>query len=105
MRALGDWLFAREPAPPEKLRELLRERSRATRSGRAPEVDGFDPVEALTDAGRDGLEHALARAGRERESAFKLLEADALFTYACEAALEAEDPERALHRILTVAGG
>jgi hypothetical protein len=104
MRALGDWLSAREPAPPEKLRKLLRERSGAARSGWAPEASEFAPVEALTDAGRDGLEHALARVGRVRESAFKLLEADALFTFACEAALEAEDPRAALRRILTVAG-
>jgi hypothetical protein len=104
MRTLGDWLGARAPAQPEKLRELLRERSRATRSGQAPDVGGFDPVDALADAGRDGLEHALARVGRVRESAFKLLEADALFTFACEAALEAEDPRAALRRILTVAG-
>jgi hypothetical protein len=39
-----------------------------------------------------------------RESAFRLLEADALVTYACEAALEADDPESALRRILSVIG-
>jgi hypothetical protein len=54
--------------------------------------------------GRDRLEAALARPGRVRESAFRLLEADALLTYACEAALEAEDPAGALRRILLAAG-
>ncbi|MDF2697623.1 MAG: hypothetical protein K0S65_6006, partial [Labilithrix sp.] len=41
-----------------------------------------------------------ARLGRVRDSAFRLLEADALLTYACEAALERDDPETALQRIL-----
>ncbi len=108
MRALAEWLSSREPPPPEKLEASLRalpwERLPAASSAVAPNADELGPLEALAHAGRERLEHALAHAGRERESAFKLLEADALFTYACEAALEAEDPEAALHRILTVAG-
>lgn len=107
MRALAEWLSSREPPPPEKLEASLRalpwERLPAANSAVAPNPE-LGPLEALAHAGRERLEHALAHAGRERESAFKLLEADALFTYACEAALEAEDPEAALHRILTVAG-
>ena len=39
-----------------------------------------------------------------RESAFRLLEADALLTYACEAAVEAKDPDAALRRILVAIG-
>lgn len=108
MRALAEWLSSREPPPPEKLEASLRalrwDRLPAAGSAVAPNVDAPGPVEALAHAGRERLEHALTHVGRERESAFKLLEADALFTYACEAALEAEDPEAALHRILTVAG-
>jgi len=50
------------------------------------------------------LDAARARPGRVRESAFRLLEADALLTYACEAALESGDPEAALRRILSVIG-
>jgi len=38
--------------------------------------------------------------GRVRESAFDLLAADALLTYACEAALESPDPEGVLGAIL-----
>ena len=51
------------------------------------------------------LDQARARPGRVRESAFRLLEADALLTYACEAALETEGPDAALRRILQVIGG
>ncbi|MEX2466997.1 MAG: hypothetical protein WD995_08800 [Gemmatimonadota bacterium] len=41
-----------------------------------------------------------ARPGRVRDSAFELLAADALLTYACEAALETEDVEEALLGVL-----
>jgi len=70
---------------------------------------------ALTDApgaletvlaaeGLSRLRSARSRLGRVRESAFRLLEADALITYACEAALDAEDPQDALRRILVDTG-
>jgi hypothetical protein len=55
---------------------------------------------ALADEGRVRLAAARARTGRVRESAFRLLEADALITYACEAALDTEDPEAALRHVL-----
>jgi hypothetical protein len=55
---------------------------------------------ALAREARVRLDLARAHPGRVRESAFRLLEADALLTYACEAALEAEDPEAALRRVL-----
>jgi hypothetical protein len=42
----------------------------------------------------------MAHPGRVRENAFHLLAADALLTYACEAALESDDPEAALLRSL-----
>jgi hypothetical protein len=107
VRTFTDWLSEREPPAPEMLAAALRPlapaRFAAARSSRSPEAGGLVRVEALTEAGRARLELALARPGRERESGFRLLEADALFTYACEVALEAEDPEAALHRILTVA--
>jgi hypothetical protein len=59
----------------------------------------------LADRGVERLTMALSRPGRQRASAFRLLEADALFTYACEAALESEDPMGVLRRILVVAAG
>jgi len=56
--------------------------------------------EALAESARRALRAAAARPGRVRESAFDLLAADALLTYACEAALESEDPEGALDALL-----
>jgi hypothetical protein len=86
------WLAGRSPPPPTDLAEAL-----------VPGAGGA-VLEVLLAAGRERLEDAMARPGRVRESAFRLLEADALVTYACEAALEADDPESALRRILSVIG-
>jgi hypothetical protein len=58
------------------------------------------PVEALTALGARALGSALSRPGRDRAAAFDLLAADALVTYACEAALETPDAEASLERIL-----
>ena len=41
--------------------------------------------------------------GRVRASAFHLLTADALITYACEEALDAEDAETELAKLLAIA--
>lgn len=49
---------------------------------------------------RMALDEARAKPGRVRESAFHLLAADALVTYACEAALDEADPSTALRTIL-----
>jgi hypothetical protein len=88
------WLASRRPAPPADLADGVR---------RA--VTGADSlVGALTAAGGALLDEARARPGRARESAFRLLEADALLTYACEAALETEDPMTALDDILAAVG-
>ena len=57
-------------------------------------------VGALDRATRLCLDEALARPGRVRESAFALLAADALLTYACEAAVESDDPDGALQALL-----
>jgi hypothetical protein len=75
--------------PPSDLAERLR--------GAAEDVVVW---ESLVQAARARLEMACASPGRVRESAFRLLEADALFTYACEAALDLEDSDDALRRIL-----
>ena len=92
-----DWLDARRPPAPEGLAPWL-----------GPRVDGADAA-----AGADGdieatlrarafaaLDRARAVPGRSRESAWWLLAADALLTYACEAALEADDPDACLERLL-----
>ena len=49
---------------------------------------------------REALDEARSPFGKVRESAFSLLEADALITYACETALEADDPGGALRKVL-----
>ena len=57
-------------------------------------------LDALREATHARLEASLARPGRVRESAFDLLTADALLTYACEAALESADPDAALQALV-----
>jgi hypothetical protein len=47
------------------------------------------------------LERARLNPGRVRRSAFDLLGADALLTYACEAALESPDPALAFDELLS----
>lgn len=59
-------------------------------------------TEQLLDAASERLDAALARPERLRDSAFDLLAADALLTYACEGALESQEPMAALERLLAV---
>ena len=99
MSSLCAWLDSRRPRPPEELERALLE------GGDASEGSGSDVLETLTRRARVRLERALARPGRVRESAFELLAADALVTYACEAAVEAPDAEAALVRLLGVGKG
>lgn len=89
MSAVDLWLSDRRPTPPRSLKPALR----MTR-------DGASIIEALTLEGCDRMRQASARLGAVRDSAFHLLAADALVTYACEAALEAEDPGEALSMTL-----
>jgi len=98
--ALGEWLASREPEPPRALAEALGALAVAAEGP----AEGRGLRDALAAAARERLESAMARPGRVRDSAFRLLEADALFTYASEAALETEDPARGLLAILAVAG-
>jgi len=87
-------MTARRPTPPTDLAEALDFAGEADTS-----ADAW--VAALSAEGGSRLAAARARLGRVRESAFRLLEADALITYACEAALEREDPEAALRQVLS----
>lgn len=98
MSDLERWLAARRPWPPDELAGTLR----ASLSGVSE--SGGGRAAALSEAGRARLEEARARLGRVRESAFHLLAADALIAYACEAALESDDPEASLLRISDVGG-
>lgn len=95
MPDLRPWLGARRPPAPADLAERVR------RSVTEHPADA-DRVTALVRAASDPLDAARANPGRVRESAFQLLAADALVTYACEAALEADDPVASLGQILSV---
>ena len=97
MSALQRWLDDRRPAPPA---ELERELSAALATAQRPD---HRIVDTLTDAACERLARARSRAGRVRESAFDLLAADALFSYASEAALESDDREGLLLRIVEAA--
>jgi hypothetical protein len=89
MRHVSAWMEGRPPAPPPDLAEAL-----------SFEDDGGALEDLLAKEAGARLATARARLGRVRDSAFRLLEADALLTYACEAALDRDDPETALRRIL-----
>lgn len=89
MSDLLDWTRARHPSPPMAIGPWL------------ADAEFVAPTAArLTDSGVAAMDRARARPGRVRDSAFHLLAADALITYACEAALEEEDPDEALWQIL-----
>lgn len=88
------FLGRRVPPPPEALDRVL-----ATL-----DMDGIAPREGLLREGLDALDRARRAPGRVRESAFHLLAADALLTYACEAALEEDDPEATLSELVRSAG-
>ena len=90
MTSVDRWLSSRRPEPPDALAPRLRPADAA----------GGDRVESLARAARASLDRACATPGPVREAAFDLLAADALFTYACEAALESAAPAEALERIL-----
>ena len=57
-------------------------------------------TESLLMAGLLHLEEAVTRPGRDREAAYRLLAADALITYGCEAASEAADIRGVLREVL-----
>jgi len=78
---LAEWLSAREPAPPPALTDRLRAAlgTHATR-------DAAEAAEACLAAGERLLCSVLDNASASRECALDLLAADALITYAFEAA-------------------
>lgn len=81
MSSVPDWLTKAEPPVPEEF---------AARLELAP-ATGPDP-DRLVSAAEESLERALEPDGRERRGAFDMLAADGFLTYACEEALEADDP-------------
>jgi hypothetical protein len=85
LSTLGEWLASREPQPPRalsgRLRELLADQLDA------PAAEAHD---RCLDAAERLLRTVVEREGATRDDAFDLLAADALVTYAFEAA--AGDP-------------
>lgn len=109
--ALERWLAQREPAPPEELGIALR--ALVERESSA-EPDGAEECLAVADAlavvSAASVRRLLAAGGTDRESALELLAADALATYAFEAAAdEPAELERrslaAMWRFSEVVGG
>jgi hypothetical protein len=78
---VGDWLARRAPAPPPALRARLES---ALGAGLAREAD--DATEVMVGAAEALVEGLLRGDATSRESALDLLAADALVTYAFEAA-------------------
>lgn len=96
MDSPNDWLATRTPAAPDPLKAWWKVPNLRTDRDR-----GVASVsEALLDAGLVHLEEAVVRPGRDREAAVQLLAADALITYACEAASEAANLEGVLREVL-----
>ena len=86
MSSVDAWLRERRPRPPDVLAASLE----------GPDVPGAERHQVLAERAVRALDRARAAPGPVRPSAFDLLAADALLTYACEAALETSEPSGAL---------
>ena len=87
----AEWFASRRPEPPADL---------ALRFPELKDAQGQALVDELAQAAREALDRARANPGRVRDAALDLLVADALYTYACEAALELADPAKALRSLM-----
>lgn len=87
---LEEWISGRRPPVPGGFAAWMR-----PERPEAPCGPG-----ALAGEARDALARTLAMDPDERDAAFHLLAADGFATWACEAALEGDDPEGALDGIL-----
>ena len=101
---LSAWLDARRPAPPVRLRARID----AALDG-ALQGDASDAAAACLSAGEELTRELLRENATSRESALDLLAADALVTYAFEAASErpgelAAQCRAAMMRIAALAG-
>ena len=103
-----DWLATRTPRAPDELKAWLKvsdggvdPRCGVDPDGRVdPRCPAASVTESLLMAGLLHLEEAVTRPGRDREAAYRLLAADALITYGCEAASEAADIRAVLREVL-----
>ena len=91
MSDLEVWLSGRLPPAPEAMSSWLGQ----------GDVEAAPLAQALVSRGRRRLNEAVRNPGRNRGAAFHLLTADALLTYACEAAAtETNDVGEELRRVL-----
>ena len=84
---LGEWLDARVPQPPPALRDKL-----DSELGENLATDVRGAADVLLAAGRRLLADVVAARPQQRSHALDLLAADALVTYAFEAASELDQP-------------
>ena len=84
-RTTSDWVAARDADSPPELRQRVQSALAAV-----PEAESV--VATLVDASAACLAAALL-IGADRAAAAELLAADALLTYACEAAADEADPD------------
>lgn len=98
-RTLRDWLAEREPPVPGALLSHLSGERSVALTEPLLETLGAEARVALGDARRES---------GERRGAYRLLVADAYLTYACEVALQSDDPAAALlhivHQVVEEAG-
>lgn len=100
------WFEARRPRPPAGLGHAMEAAVAGARTEHGEFVhSGTDPIasadeRALGSAASDLLKRAGAELGRDRSSAFALLAADGLLTYACVVALDYDDPVMAIKTLL-----
>lgn len=102
MSTVAAWLSSREPAPPSALTERLRA-ALGTQASR----DAREAADVCLAAGERLLASVLENASASRECALDLLAADALVTYAFEAASSspgelAERASMAMRRIASL---
>ena len=91
MSDVRSWLAHRRPQPPRALAGAI--------DAALGEAERNGLLGTLSEGAERALGAALSAPGRVRASAFQLLTADALLTYACEAALEGDEPARELARL------
>jgi hypothetical protein len=88
--SVAEWIGSRVPPVPANFAPFL-----VPGDPKAP----ADPS-ALSREAREALADSLALDPSDREAAFRLLAADGFATWACEAALEVDDPDAVLAEIL-----
>lgn len=94
MSSVRGWMTGQRPAPPPELAARMADAVEGEAAGRD------DVASVLAERGVAGLDEARRAPGRVRESAYRLLTADALLTYACLAALDAPDPRPFLEELV-----